>query len=95
VIEPADLWDEAEQPRELEAATDLPDNMVAASFERLSYQKAKNALLHRFNTAYLSQALRVSGGNVTAAARACGMERQAFQRLLRRQNIDSRSFRDG
>jgi len=95
VIKPEDLWDEAEQPKELAATTDLPDNMAAASFERLSYQKAKNALLHRFNAAYLSQALRSSSGNVTAAARACGMERQAFQRLLRRHNIDSRSFRDG
>ncbi|MCL2458434.1 MAG: sigma-54 dependent transcriptional regulator [Desulfobulbus sp.] len=95
VIEPADLWDEADPLPELAATADFPDNMAAASFEQLSYQKAKNTLLHRFNAAYLSQALRSSSGNVTAAARACGMERQAFQRLLRRHNIDSRSFRDG
>ncbi|WP_310600698.1 sigma-54 dependent transcriptional regulator [Desulfobulbus sp.] len=95
VIEPADLWEEMEKPPALGAAMDLPDDIAAASLARLSYQQAKNALLHRFNAAYLSQALRASGGNVTAAARDCGMERQAFQRLLRRHNIDSRTYRDG
>ena len=41
----------------------------------------------------LAQALQAAGGNVTVAARACDMERQAFQRLLRRYNIESRRFR--
>ncbi|MCL1979656.1 MAG: sigma-54 dependent transcriptional regulator, partial [Proteobacteria bacterium] len=95
VIEAADLWDEAEQPPELAATTDILDEMAAASGGAFPYQKAKNELLHRFNAAYLSRALRSSGGNVTAAARACGMERQAFQRLLRRHHIDSGIFRDG
>jgi len=93
VIEAADLWDEAEQCPQPPDGTRLLETMDAASFDQLPYQQAKNALLHRFNAAYLAQALRSSGGNVTAAARACGMERQAFQRLLRRHDIDSRTFR--
>jgi len=32
-------------------------------------------------------------GNVTAAARQCGLERQAFQRLMRRYGILSSDFR--
>ena len=46
-----------------------------------------------FNARYLADTLQAAGGNVTMAARDCGMERQAFQRLLRRYNIESRSFR--
>jgi DNA-binding NtrC family response regulator len=59
----------------------------------LPYREAKNALLHQFNASYLAGALKTANGNVTLAARSCGMERQAFQRLLRRYHIESRSFR--
>lgn len=59
----------------------------------MSYREAKKALLHQFNAAFLAEALKSAGGNVTAAARTCDMERQAFQRLLRRYNIESRSYR--
>ena len=93
VIEASDFWDEVEQNPEFSEGKQNLDLMMPASFERLSYRKAKNALLHQFNTTYLVQALKSSGGNVTAAARACGMERQAFQRLLRHSGIDSRNFR--
>lgn len=57
------------------------------------YREAKDALLHQFNASYLANALNAANGNVTVAARSCGMERQAFQRLLRRYHIESRSFR--
>ena len=60
---------------------------------QLPYREAKNALLHQFNASYLADALNAANGNVTVAARSCGMERQAFQRLLRRYHIESRSFR--
>jgi len=93
VIEVGDLWD---VPEGLSARPN--DDMVAdaintAACSQLPYREAKNLLLHRFNAVYLAQALKAAGGNVTAAARACGMERQAFQRLLRRYDIESRSFR--
>jgi len=93
VIEADDLWDapEGEVPSPDEASVQAA--IDAASFSQLPYQRAKTVLLHRFNAAYLAQALQAAGGNVTAAARACGMERQAFQRLLRRHNIESRNFR--
>lgn len=59
----------------------------------LSYKEAKEEILNRFNSVYLSNALNVSAGNVSAAARKCCMERQALQRLLRRFGIKSQEFR--
>ena len=92
VIEADDLWDAPEtvEPPDDEAVSAAID---AAALSQLPYREAKKKLLHRFNAAYLAQALQAAGGNVTVAARACDMERQAFQRLLRRYNIESRSFR--
>ncbi len=59
----------------------------------LSYKEAKEEILNRFNSRYLSNALSASAGNVSAAARKCCMERQALQRLLRRFGIKSQEFR--
>ena len=58
-----------------------------------SYKEAKHIILQQFNTEYLAEALQAAEGNVTVAARACGMERQALQRLLRRYQIEPGSFR--
>ena len=63
-------------------------------WEAMTYKEAKSQLLERFNAAFLAEALKASGGNITVAARACGMERQAFQRLIRRYEVDSREFRE-
>ncbi len=65
----------------------------AGEWQGLTYKEAKAQLLERFNAVFLAEALRASGGNITVAARACGMERQAFQRLMRRYDIDTREFR--
>ena len=87
-----DLWDEQD-------VSNIPDSGENQE-QRFSflggqqpYREAKNALLHQFNASYLADALKVASGNVTLAARSCGMERQAFQRLLRRYHIESRSYR--
>jgi len=93
VIAVDDLWEDPERTGPPSDDATISAAIDAAASSQQSYQKAKNELLHRFNAAYLAQALKAAGGNVTAAARACGMERQAFQRLLRRHNIESRNFR--
>jgi len=107
VIEEDDLWDDQGafvEPEDDLAGLDLAVEAVKAVeamegkesmevYGQLPYREAKNIVLHRFNAAYLAAALKAAGGNVTAAARTCGMERQAFQRLLRRYNMESRSFR--
>lgn len=91
VIGVSDLWEEVSAaPSGVGEATNLP---MAADLHCLSYKEAKSRVLEAFNARYLADTLQAAGGNVTVAARDCGMERQAFQRLLRRYNIESRSFR--
>jgi DNA-binding NtrC family response regulator len=87
-----DLWNEGNQAAGTGGSV-VKDGLVEGSLNQLPYQEAKSQMLHRFNAVYLAEALRASAGNVTAAARSCGLERQAFQRLLRRYQIESRSFR--
>lgn len=93
VIGVADLWEEEPSPPGINEDTGDVPVAVADDGRRLSYKEAKSRLLEAFNARFLAEALQVAGGNVTVAARDCGMERQAFQRLLRRYNIESRSFR--
>ncbi len=59
----------------------------------LPYKSAKEEVVNRFSRTYLTSALSATGGNVSAAARRSGMERQAFQRLMRRFGIRSEEFR--
>lgn len=58
-----------------------------------NYKKAKEQTVRHFTSAYLTKALRKSSGNVSVAAKESGMDRQAFQRLMRRYNIKSEDFR--
>jgi DNA-binding NtrC family response regulator len=67
--------------------------LVTDSLKGLSYREAKSRLLERFNREYLSVLLGEHQGNVTHAARKCGLERQAFQQILRRYGIRSEDFR--
>ncbi|RJX20831.1 MAG: sigma-54-dependent Fis family transcriptional regulator [Desulfobulbus sp.] len=60
----------------------------------LPYNEAKTEVVKQFSVAYLRQLLAASQGNVTAAARQCGLERQALQRLMRRYGITSTAFRE-
>jgi len=60
---------------------------------KLPYKDAKNVIVNRFSVDYLSSALKLTDGNVSAAAKNSGMERQAFQRLLRRHEMTAQNFR--
>ncbi len=62
-------------------------------FLHLPYKQAKEELLHSFTRSYIGGILTATRGNVSAAARQCGMERQALQRLMRRHGIASTTFR--
>ncbi|MBI4794041.1 MAG: sigma-54-dependent Fis family transcriptional regulator [Deltaproteobacteria bacterium] len=59
----------------------------------LSYHEAKAEVVQQFTIVYLRQLLSRHQGNVTAAARESGLERQAFQRIMRRYAILSTDFR--
>lgn len=63
--------------------------------KQLSYKAAKEDALRRFHSEYISGVLSETQGNVSQAARLCGLERQALQQLMRRYGIRSDSFRSG
>jgi len=58
-----------------------------------SFRAAKRSVVDAFERSYLSDLLRRHRGNVTAAAAAAGMLRSALQRLLRKHDLRSSSFR--
>lgn len=74
--------------------TEESTNPIPACVYQLTYRQAKEKVLAPFITSYLNHCLESSRGNVSAAAKVSGMERQAFQRLMRRYEIDAGTFRD-
>lgn len=80
-IDPLQLWPEA-GPRENEWP----------SVQHLPYKEAKFKIMSHFHKNYFSRLLEVNKGNVTRAAEACGLERQALQQLLRRFGISRQDF---
>lgn len=59
----------------------------------LPYREAKENHLKAFNAAYIGHMLTLSKGNVTRAAKACGLERQALQQIMRRYGIKANPYR--
>jgi DNA-binding NtrC family response regulator len=66
-----------------------------AAADNLPYREAKERTLNAFNREYIGRLLEESGGNVSQAARECGLERQALQQIMRRYGIDPKPFRKG
>ena len=86
-IEKKDLMlDKSDATSSQESSCDLFHQL-----QHLQYAEAKELVLKEFSRSFLGEELRRSGGNITLAARNCGMERQALQRLLRRYQIGNTS----
>ena len=66
---------------------------VANHFLDLPYKAAKEETLNQFNASYIGEMLSQSRGNVTQAAKKCGLERQALQQIMRRYGIKADAFR--
>jgi len=66
---------------------------ISTSFQDLPYKAAKELTLKDFNYNYISFLLQANSGNVTQAARQCGLERQALQQIMRRYGIKAEGFR--
>ena len=58
------------------------------------YRKAKEKMLEQFNRQYIGSLLKAHRGNVTRAARSCGLERQALQQIMRRYQIKADPYRE-
>jgi len=83
------------QPRDIgiERLSGMGDCPEDETFLDLPYRDAKERHLQRFNNAYIGRLLAKTGGNVTQAARKCGLERQSLQQIMRRYRISADRFR--
>ncbi|HSI03562.1 MAG TPA: sigma 54-interacting transcriptional regulator, partial [Myxococcota bacterium] len=68
-------------------------NVVAMVGERPNVLAPLREAREAFDRAYLQEALRLSGGNVSAAAKLSGRNRTDFHDLLRRYEINAADFR--
>jgi len=59
----------------------------------LGYKQAKQRYLEKFNRDYLGELLSSCKGNVSQAARMCGLERQALQQIMRRYGVRADEYR--
>ena len=68
--------------------------IASAGLFKLPYRDAKEEVLVQFHREYIGRLLAASQGNVSQAARDCGLERQALQQLMRRYAIRSETYRE-
>lgn len=73
------------------SSTPLPFSPI--QMDGLSYKEAKEKILKDFNLNFLGNLLTRTQGNVSRAARMCGLERQALQQILRRYDMEANAFR--
>lgn len=59
------------------------------------WRQAREFVLRTFEERFVRQTLRDAGGSVTAAAQRSGLERQSFQRLMKRYGVESSDYRPG
>jgi len=72
---------------------ELPQASAQISDLALPYRHARQTALDAFNKKYVAAALLRTQGNVTKAADECRLERQSFQRLMKRAGIHSKKYR--
>jgi DNA-binding NtrC family response regulator len=78
---------------------DLPEAILCltescAKFSTdVNFRQAKEQVIQGFEREYLQQCLRLTRGNVSAAAVHAGMPRSAFHRLMKKQGLLSDDFR--
>jgi DNA-binding NtrC family response regulator len=77
------------QPDDLDLPFSAQDR---AHPEGASFQDAKDLAIRQFERTYAMNLLTAYAGNVTWAAKAAGMDRRTFQRLLKRYGLDRGSF---
>ena len=66
---------------------------MEGKMQELPYKEAKEETLKRFNARYIAYYLKQCRGNITQAAKLCGLERQALQQIIKRFDINVEPFR--
>ncbi|HTG14343.1 MAG TPA: sigma 54-interacting transcriptional regulator [Blastocatellia bacterium] len=89
----------------IERATVLSEGPVVANGDILlespiverecSFREAKARMINQFEKTYISGLLVANEGNITKAAQAARKNRRAFFELMRKHNIQGRSFKAG
>ncbi|PIR24656.1 MAG: DNA-binding response regulator [Deltaproteobacteria bacterium CG_4_10_14_0_2_um_filter_43_8] len=64
-----------------------------ADLAQFNYKDAKNRAMHAFNKAYIGKLLKANRGNITNASSMAGMDRSNFKKLIKKYEIDARSFK--
>jgi DNA-binding NtrC family response regulator len=70
-----------------------PNQRSELTYNDLPYRTAKEKTLKDFNHNFIGRLLEANSGNVSQAARQCGLERQALQQIMRRYQIKADEFR--
>jgi len=83
---------EHDLPRAVREQSTPHDDGAGSPADR-KFKDAKQEIVVRFESAYLTDLMRRFGGNVTTASRHAGMLRSALQRLLRKYKLKSSEFR--
>lgn len=81
-------------PKDIGIAMSGPSSCaVDETLHDLPYKQAKDETLRLFNANYIAALLKRTHGNVSHAARLCGLERQALQQIMRRYRLQAEPFR--
>jgi len=67
---------------------------IESAANDLPYKAAKEQTLKLFNHSFIGRLLEAYNGNVSKAARQCGLERQALQQIIRRYQINADEYRN-
>ena len=67
---------------------------IESAANDLPYKAAKEQTLKLFNHSFIGRLLEAHNGNVSQAARQCGLERQALQQIIRRYQINADEYRN-
>jgi DNA-binding NtrC family response regulator len=82
------------KPRDMEISDrKKTEGAAARSLLNVPYKAAKEEILKQFNHDYIGHLLGSHNGNVTQAAKKCGLERQALQQIMRRYGVSADRFR--
>jgi DNA-binding NtrC family response regulator len=90
-LEPADI--EIVYPADHALAPEPGTGAPATDLYAMPFKEAKDRLIEKFQTEYISRILARNEGNISQAAKESGLKRQYLHRLIREISIDSRSFR--
>lgn len=79
---------------DIELEVDQPEKpRIEFPFRETNFFQARDRMLRQFEKQFMSNILRLSKGNVTAAAGTCGMTRQNLQRILNKLDMNPELFR--